>query len=73
MINTNRCGKSRSYYEVVMIWQAISIQRGPVQKMKDIITKITQMIYETGRKKDNCKENLTHHFAFPVRSWTDIS
>jgi hypothetical protein len=41
------------------------MQRGPHEKMKEIITDMAQMTYENNRRQGNGKENLRAAFASP--------
>jgi hypothetical protein len=50
---------------MMMMWYEFSMQRGPVEKMKEMITDMEQMMYENGRRKGSRKQNLRGPYAIP--------
>jgi hypothetical protein len=50
---------------MMMMWYKFSMQRGRVEKMKEMITDMEQMMYENGRRNGSRKQNLRGPYAIP--------
>jgi hypothetical protein len=74
-VKTQTDAENLDEYEVVimMLWYVFSLQRGPVEKKKEVITEMARrhMNAEEVKVMDG-KENLRATFTPPVRAWTEL-